>query len=247
MKDIFKIDEKFDSFEDENIKYIDELDKKLFNTYSGLIFIKSIELETDFDNAIQKLQDPKNQSWGILENEVNRIYQELSRMIRIFKGFYLTNINKNDNISSDMSPQKMNYLIKRMMLRIKRLVCVLDPDYSKINFKDKKTPNPNHYTMIKGYWINDHGKRVRSVSRNIGNTESSINDLTQKLFKMNCEDVIVYEPEFGLNFKPDLIVSDGVDKWFIETKMMNIDNFIRTFVMFEMWKMYKNEYEIQDE
>lgn len=245
MKDILKIDEKFDSFQDENIKYIKELEKKVFDSNSGLIFVNSNEMETDFENAIKKLHDPKNQSWGILENERTKMFQELARMFRVFHGFYFTNLNEHPNLSSDMSPQKINYLIDKLMIRIKRMACVLDPDYSKITFKDKNSPNS--YIMIKGYWFNDNGKRVRSISRNIGNSESSINELIQKLFKMNGNDVISYEPEFGLRLKPDLVVTDGTVKWYVETKLMNIDNFIRTFVMFEMWKEYKKEYNIKDE
>jgi len=242
MKDIFKIDEKFDSYQDENLKYIKEVSERIFDLHSGLIFVESLELESDYKNAVKKLRDPKNQSWGILEKEVAGMNQELARLIRVFEGFYLTNVDEYKPNSSNLSPQKINYLINTLMIRIKRMICVLDPEYSVIKFKDKKTDND--YTMIKGYWINDEGKKVRSLSRNVGNTESSINELTMKLLKINKNNVIITEPEYSLRFRPDLRVNDGKTEWFVETKSMNIENLIRSFVMFENWKLYKEEYEL---
>ena len=242
MKDIFQIDERFNKLQDENLKYIHEIENRVFDLHSGLIFVESKELESDYKSAIKKLQDPENQSWGILDTEITGIRQELARLVRIFKGYYLTNVNEYEHLSSNLSPQKIHYIINRLMIRIKRLVCVLDPDYSTIKFKDKKYRN--NYNMIKGYWIDDNGKRVRSLSRNIGNTESSINELTMKLFKMNSKNVFVMEPEFGLKFRPDLKVNDGKTEWLVETKLQNIDSFIKTYVMFEFWKMYKEEYDL---
>jgi hypothetical protein len=242
MNDIFQIDKRFNSSPDENLRYINEVINRVFDLHSGLVFVESKELESDYKNTIKKLQDPENQSWGILEKEITSMNQELARLIRVFKGFYLTEVDKYEHPSSNLSPQKIQYLINRLMIRIKRMVFVLDPDFSTIKFKDKKSGN--NYTMIKGYWINDKGKRVRSLSRNIGNSESSINELTMKLFKMNSKNIFVMEPEFGLKFRPDLKVNDGKTEWLVETKLQNIENFIKTFVMFENWKMYKDEYNL---
>jgi hypothetical protein len=241
MNDIFQIDEKFDLLQDENLKYIQEVSKRKFHLEPGMIFIESNEMEKDYKNSIKKLQDTKNQSWGILQKEVSGMFQELGRLIRLFESFYTMSISENEKLSN-LSPQKIHYVINRIMIRIRRLVCVLDPDYSIINFKDKKTGN--NYKMIKGYWINDNGERVRSISRNIGNTESSINELTMKLFKMNSKNVLMMEPESGLRYKPDLILFDGKTNWIVETKLQDIDNFIKTYVMFESWKIYKEEYEL---
>ena len=240
MKNIFQIDERFHSQDDKILKYVEEITSRDFSFPSGLIFLEYQELESDFKGSIKKLQDPKNQTWGILQVEVSRMLQEFGRLLRLFEGFYLGNLDGSD--SQNLSPQKINYLINKTLIRIKRMVCVLDPDYSKIKFQDKKSKK--FYTMIKGYWINDQGIRERSLSRNIGNNESSMNELTQKLFKLNSKNVVVYEPESGLQWKPDLMFSDGTTRWIVETKLMNIDNFIRTYVMFEMWKMYKEEYEL---
>jgi hypothetical protein len=243
MKNIFQIDERFHSQEDKILKYVKEITSRDFSFPSGLIFLEYQELEYDLKGSIKKLQDPKNQTWGILQVEVSMMFQELGRLLRLFEGFYLGNLDGSD--SQNLSPQKINYLINRTLIRIKRLVCVLDPDYSKIKFQDKKSDN--HYTMIKGYWINDEGKRERSMSRNIGNTEYSFKELTEKLFKLNMKNIVVFEPESIFRWNPDMIVSDGKNKWVVEFKLQNMDNFIKAFVMFEMWKMYKEEYELMND
>lgn len=239
MKDLFQIDEGFNTYQDENLKYIEEVLKREFLMEPGMIFVEALEMESDSKNAIKKLQDPKNQSWGILEKEVSEMFQELGKLIRLFEGFYTSNISDNRSLSN-LTPMQIQYVINKNIIRIKRLVCVLDPGYSTIEYKDKKYGN--NYTMIKGYWIDDNGKRVRSLSRNIGTKESSINELTMKLFKVNSEKITVYEPEFGLKFRPDLMVSDGKTRWMVETKLQNRNGFIRTYVMFELWKIYKEEY-----
>ena len=156
MKDLFQIDERFDSYQDENLKYVDEISKRVFDLHSGLIFVESKELESDYENAVKKLKDPSIQSWGILEKEVSGMLQELARLMRIFKGFYLTNADEYVHQSSSLSPQKIQYIINKLITRIKRLVCVLDPDYSIIKFNEKKSGN--NYTQIKGYWIDNTGR-----------------------------------------------------------------------------------------
>lgn len=242
MTDLFQIDEKFDPSQDEYILYLKEIEGRVFNYQSGLVFVNSLEMDSDPIGSLAALQNPLNQSWGILEEEVALMKQELARLIRIFEKFYFTAITENKELQNTLSPIQVTHLVKRISVRIKRLVCVLDPDYSVIKFKERKSGN--EYNMVKGYWIADNGVRVRSLSRNIGNTEASINELTMKLFKLNASKVFVMEPEYGITFKPDLIVSDGKTRWLVETKLSNLENFVRTYVMFELWKMYKKEYEL---
>lgn len=242
MTNLFQLDENPNPSQDEYILYIKEIEGRVFNSQSGLVFINSMEMDSDPEGSIAALQNPLNQSWGILEEEIALMNQELARLIRIFEKFYCTGIAENKELAPTISPMQVTHLVKKLFVRIKRMVCVLDPDYSVITFKEHKSKND--YNMVKGYWVADNGTRVRSLSRNIGNTEASINELTMKLFKLNVSKVFVMEPEHGMTFRPDLIVADGKTKWFVETKLLNLKDFIRTYVMFELWKMYKKEYEL---
>jgi len=245
MTNLFQIDEKFDPSQDEYILYLKEIEGRAFNFKSGLVFINSLEMDSDPDGSRVALQNPLNQSWGILEEEVSSMQQELARLIRIFENFYYRGIAENKKLPHSISPIHVTYLVKKLFVRIKRMVCVLDPDYSVIKFNERKSGN--EYNMVKGYWVTNDGVRVRSLSRNIGNNEASINELTMKLFKLNSAKVLVMEPEQGIAFRPDLIVADGKNTWLVETDLLNFESFVRTYVMFELWKMYKKEYELLGE
>lgn len=238
MKDIFNIDKKYKSFKDENLDFVDSLTMLEANKpLSGFIFMKMEDFEKDIPGSIKKLQNIENQSWGILSEEVSKIYQEFARLIRSFKEYYTS---KSDFTEKNLSPHEVHYIVHKSIVRIKRIACVLNPEFSIITFTDKKTNNS--YEMIKGYWINDEGRKVRSLSRNVGKVEASMIELTTKLFKLNKEHIITHEPSFNLHFRPDLIIFDGKTEWIVETKMLDKGNFVKTYVMFELWKMYKEEY-----
>ena len=241
MKDIFNIDKNYITFKDENLDFVDSLTMLEIDKYqSGIIFMKMEDFEKDFPESIKKLENIENQSWGILSEEVSKIHLEFGRLIRLFKDFY---VFKLEFTEKNFSPQEINYVIHKTIVRIKRLACVFNPEFSIITFTDKKTNIT--YEMIKGYWISDEGRKVRSLSRNVGKIGSSMIELTSKLFKLNNKHLTIYEPSFNQQYRPDLIVYDGTTKWIVETKMLDKGNFIKTYVMFELWKMYKEEY--QDE
>ena len=52
------------------------------------------------------------------------------------------------------------------------------------------------------------------------------------------------ELEKSSGYKPDFIVYDGPKQWFVEVKNRNMNNMVKTFIMFETWKIYKNVYEL---
>jgi hypothetical protein len=98
--------------------------------------------------------------------------------------------------------------------------------------------------MAKGFWIDNDGTRVRSISRNITNIESSITELVFKILKMNNKSIILMELEKASKYKPDFTVYDGSKEWWVEIKNNNMNNLVKSFIMFETWKIYKNEYEL---
>ena len=88
MIELLQIDQGFESYEDENLRYVEDFSKKEFNQQSGLIFVDKKEFDTDEVMARKKISDPKNQSWGILEKEVNDMIVEKNRLIKLFRDFY---------------------------------------------------------------------------------------------------------------------------------------------------------------
>lgn len=241
MMSILQINEQSDSSLDENLKYLEEFSNKEFNLQSGLIFVDRKEFELDEKEARKKMSDTKNQSWGILEPEVNSMITEKQRLINKFKEFYFSKISDNPGFEN-ITVAQLEDIVAKLMIRIKRLDCVIDTKFNSTQFLEKKTGH--RYLMAKGFWINNDGTRVRSISRNITNVESSITELVLKILKMNNKSIILMELEKTSKYKPDFTVYDGSKEWWVEIKNNNMNNLVKSFIMFETWKIYKNEYEL---
>ena len=224
---------------DFNDIYIQEISEKNYESPSGLVFVHMDEVQKDVDSARKRLQDLNNQSWGILQPEVDQMKSEFRKLIDRFSEFYF-----NPTENSHMTPQQVHLQISQQLCRIKRMVCVLDSEFTTVKSFDKKSSN--RYNMIRGYWVNDDGERVRSISRNVGNSESSLTDLVEKIIKINSQYKVIQDPGNVLGLRPDLMVSSEKDKWVVEIKSSNEDNILRSFVSFELWKMYKEIYDLLD-
>jgi hypothetical protein len=241
MEDLVKIDQGFEKYQDEKLRYVEEFENKNFGSQSGLIFFNKEELESSGNETEIKISEPKNQSWGILQPEINSMIKEKERLVRLFKEYYSSRISGNPELK-DLTPQQLDYIANKLMNRLKKLDCVLDTQFNKTEFKEKKS----NYTYVtaKGYYINESGKRVRCISRNITNKEASIAELVIKIIKTINKSVIPLELENNAAYRADLTLYDGPKQWFVEIKNKNIENLIKTYIMFETWKMYKNEYEL---
>jgi hypothetical protein len=242
MKTLFTIPNDLTSIKDDVLDTIEKISTQDFVFTSGLVFVKLTEVGNDYTSIGRELQEGK-QSWGILSELIASMQMELKKLLQEFEGFYHTKSNYTEYCKDGLSPMEINYLINALTVRIKRMQCVLNPAYNKIDFQDKKTPN--RYTMIKGYWIADDGSKKRSFSKSISNTEASLEDLIAKIIKSQVKDAVVIQQDKSMGyFRPDLIVSDGKDRWAVEIKLQAKDSLIRTFVMLEMWKLYKQTYEL---
>lgn len=239
MKDLFQIDEKSKSFQDDYLKYIEEVSGRHFQLQSGMAFIDSREMDSNPKQSLLKFQDLQIQNWGIFEGELTKIHNEFQRLINLFNEFYNSKLSFN-NSNSDLSPREIHYLTTKLIVRIKRMAYVLDPDYTIIKFKNNKSGIK--YEMIKAYWINDNGEKVRDITRNVGSLESTTVDFVEKILKSNFRGLIQFQPQDNSKSKYDLMISDGKTNWMVQFKLKDKKSFIRTFVMFELWKLYNEEY-----
>lgn len=241
MKNIFTIPSNLSSTEDNVLKEIKEALTLDFNFSSGLVFVKLQGGSSDFASVRKELEEGE-QSWGILAPLVDSMQKELKSFAQLFEQFYITKSDYKTFSSDGLSPLEINHIIGAALVRIKRMRCVLNPEFTTIDFQDKKTNN--RYTMIKGYWIDDQGAKKRSFSRSISNTEASLEDLISKMIKSHVKNSVIIEPDKSFTFRPDLIVADGESRWAVEIKLKTKESLIRTIVMLEMWKLYKQTYEL---
>ncbi len=243
MEDIFKIDERFDLHQDSILKYVHEISNSDFIKESGLDFTDNRKSESNPKAAKNKLQEPKYQYWGILESKITAIRLEKTRLVKLIEDFYLTSVDEYVYRTSNMSPQKIQHILNKLLIRLKRLELVLNPDYSITKYDEKR--NNKNYSQIKGYWINADGKRVRSISRSIGKTLSEDEEIAMKLLDVNTnKETKVTLLRRGAESIADLRVNDGNTIWLVELKSDNRPILIRNYVMFENWKIYKKEYKL---
>lgn len=242
MENLFTLPNELESRKDNVLELVKELTKGDFNVPSGLVFVKLDGSNNDFESIRTELQSGK-QSWGILNDLVLSMQLELKNLIQKFEDFYLTKSDYKTYDRDGLSPMEINHLLNAALVRIKRMRYVLNPEYIKSDFFDKKSNN--RYTMIKGYWIDDEGTKTRSFSKNICNTEASLEDLVAKIIKSHVKNSVVMEPIKSWRFRPDLIVAVGENnRWAVEIKLQAKDSLIRTYAMLELWKLYKQTYEL---
>lgn len=238
---IFNIDTDFNPNQDEVMNLINGIDKKDFDFSSGYVFMQLEEIENlDIDSACKLLKDKNNQSWGFLEDERKKQFFELERLLEEFKSFYTTRWEYNKISANGFTPQEITYFVNKYLIRLQRLILVLNPQLSFTSSEKKGTGRS--YDMVKAYWINDDGQKVRNFTKNIGNSETAVIELLDKLTSIIKGQHESYQPKLKNGLTPDVVVAVGNKKWVVETNILEKEDYGRTFVIFELWKKYKETY-----
>lgn len=241
MEHFFEIGTDYNPEGDQVMNLINEIRSTKLDYPSGFVFMQLEKAEKmAADKLSQILSNPTNQSWGFLEQERESQFKELEIVIDMLLEFYTTRWDYGKFANEGFTPQEITYMLNRQLIRLNRLMCVLNPQYSFTSAKKKGTSRS--YDMVKAYWINDAGQKVRSFTKNIGNSETAMIELPEKLVNEFEKDVLVYQPVLQNGFRPDLVVAVGNKKWVVETKISNKEDYSRTFVIFELWKKYKETY-----
>ena len=206
-------------------------------------FVKSVKLN---DISSLSVRDAKqfieNEGCVKFELEHNRIKKERDKLISRCNSFY-THYNPkycNDG-KINTTLQEMIYELNQWEIRLKRMLCILNP---KFNVTDgfNKTTNKS-YRLLKGYWINDQNQKKRIFNKNVGISDASIEYHFERFFKNRGYDVTIYLKLLN-GFIIDLVIEkDGVQEA-VEFKLSNRnkDEFYNQFMSLEMWFKYKDIY-----
>ena len=227
----------------------DEVMQLLFNCRyqdtqypSGMKFMRLKEFQKLSKAEIGAwLKDPKiGYSWGVLKDlrvkqllEVQIVAQDLEKLHTTRWDY--TNFNQ-----FGLSPQEILYCENKLRIRLQRAADVVVPEFTKTSSANKKTGIV--YDMIKAYWVNDEGCRIRSFTKNIIKSNARHFEMAAKLFQTNNINVIDQESKLANGFRADLIIEKNNVQWVVETKDINKDDFIKTYLTFELWKHYKSIY-----
>tara|TARA_Y100000385_G_C12918891_1_gene561653 strand:+ start:130 stop:861 length:732 start_codon:yes stop_codon:yes gene_type:complete len=206
-------------------------------------FVKSVKLN---DISSLSVRDAKqfieNEGCVKFELEHNRIKKERDKLISRCNSFYTQYNPKYCNDGKiNTTLQEMIYELNQWEIRLKRMLCILNP---KFNVTDgfNKTTNKS-YRLLKGYWINDQNQKKRIFNKNVGISDASIEYHFERFFKNRGYDVTIYLKLLN-GFITDLVIEkDGVQEA-VEFKLSNRnkDEFYNQFMSLEMWFKYKDIY-----
>ena len=204
-------------------------------------FVKSVKLSDISNLSVREAkQFIENDGCVMFEVEHQMIKQERDNLIRFCNLFY-TQLNQkycNDG-KINTTLQEMIYELNQWEIRLKRMLCILNP---KFNITDgfNKTTNKS-YRLLKGYWINDQNQKKRIFNKNVGISDGSIEHHFERFFKNRGYDVTIYL-KLSNGFIADLVIEkDGVQEA-VEFKLRNKDEFYNQFMSLEMWFRYKEIY-----
>lgn len=204
-------------------------------------FVKSVKLSDISKLSVREAkQFIENEGCIMFEVEHQMIKQERDNLIRFCSSFY-TQLNQkycNDG-KINTTLQEMIYELNQWEIRLKRMLCILNP---KFNITDgfNKTTNKS-YRLLKGYWINDQNQKKRIFNKNVGISDGSIEHHFERFFKNRGYDVTIYMKLLN-GFITDLVIEKDGFQEAVEFKLRNKEEFYNQFMSLEMWFRYKEIY-----
>ena len=206
-------------------------------------FVKSVKLNDISSLSLRNAkQFIENEGCVMFESDHQMIEEERDKLISTCNSFYTQYNQKYCNDGKiNTTLQEMIYELNQWEIRLKRMLCVLNP---KFNVTDgfNKTTN-KRYRHLKGYWINDQNQKKRIFNKNVGISGVSIEYYFERFFKNRGYDVTIYRKLLN-GFIIDLVIEkDGVQEA-VEFKLSNRnkDEFYNQFMSLEMWFRYKDIY-----
>lgn len=224
-----------------NDTFIDLINQLKERDIPKFTFVKSMKLSDISKLSIREAkQFIENEGCIMFEVEHQMIKQERDNLIRFCSSFY-TQFNQkycNDG-KINTTLQEMIYELNQWEIRLKRMLCILNP---KFNVTDgfNKTTNKS-YRLLKGYWINDQNQKKRIFNKNVGISDGSIEHHFERFFKNRGYDVTIYMKLLN-GFITDLVIEKDGFQEAVEFKLRNKEEFYNQFMSLEMWFRYKEIY-----
>ena len=154
---------------------------------------------------------------------------------------YYTEIDNRFCVAGKMTStiQEIARELRKWELRLRRLSEVISPDYSVTNGYNKRTNKT--YRMLKAYWINDDGQRVRTFNKNVGISDGGIEHHFERYFRARG-----YEVTMGVKlangWSPDLLIDKNKKQSIVDFKISHKEQFYPQFMSMEMWAHYQSIY-----
>ncbi len=194
--------------------------------------------------AMRLLQTDCSPEYDLLTKFYDDIDEEKNRLIKEVTSFYYNRSNYLEYNKDGLSPKEIWDLISNMILRIRRLMLVYNPDfYSSIATHQV---SGEKYESIKINWLDGSGKKFTKVTRSYGKLGSKgLEYATPKLLESYFGDALTdYKLDVKIqnNAMVDFVAQLDGEKWAFEFKATNKNDFIDTAMRLELWKIYRETY-----
>ena len=166
----------------------------------------------------------------ILETTYNQIYNEIVEYQKLTNEILLKKMATftEDQIVASFLVDWMYHLVRGA-----RLMNVLD---LKCHYtKTKSKLNDEVYEMVRIYYTSDSGKKVRSISKNLGNIQQTPKHIAIKILRQLGYTNIVESKDQ----KCDLNAKLGYELYDIDIKANNRIGLIDTFAFIYLWQLYQ--------
>ena len=181
----------------------------------------------------------------LLHNIYLSIEREKERLIKNFAEFFYTKSTYTEYCNEGLSPQEIWQMIVERVVRVMRLTLVYEPDFTQSKSANK--PQGTLYDMVKINWIDDQGNKFRKVTKTFGKLgQAGLEHAIPKLLETYFDNLTDLKTEVRLpsGMVIDLVANINDQLWAFEFKATDKDNLIETGVQLELWKMYKQTYNI---
>lgn len=185
-----------------------------------------------------------NSNFDGFKREYELIEHEIVRHIGIVKGFYLNEIACGELEKQKISLKEQLYTLEGISIPLKKLSLIVDPNYTASTAIHSRSKIK--YAVVKAYWINEAGELKRTLNKNIGNNEWDFSEVAAKMFASFGFESYVPAKPIGDSILVDMVIMKNNKKWIVEIKSKDREEFIKTFVSLELWRMYKKEYGVTD-
>ena len=207
-----------------------------------LIFKEAGEFEKmDTEVARHFLQNPKNYSWGVLQEIRDEMIEEFISNQNRLRDLYLNPLETIEGYNGKLNAKDLVSYIEYLKVRLRRSMSYMLPE-----FTFTKSTNPStktKYELIKAYWIDDDGTRSRSFNKTMGNQGLNMELLNVKMFETLGYIALLDKRVNGVLV--DIVLSKGEQQWVVEVKHQVKENYIDAFATIELWKHYKTQYGMQ--
>lgn len=224
-----------------------EMTKTPFDSLSveDLLFGNGCLLDGIFD-AQKKLEELRKKPYSVGRREpgshdnfspiLDDTYLEIENEITDYQLFIkslldrkLSSFNESETIAS--------FLLRGMgdLVRGARLLDVLNLKYHYTSTKSKV--NDEVYEMLRIYFTSDSGKRVRSVSKNMGNIRTKNEVIGTKILSMLGYTHI--EENKSIRHQFDFTARLGYEIFEIDIRSINRVSLIETYTFIYLWQYYK--------